>query len=87
MTVYVAVVHANVHRLVSVVKLATVLEDCTTEGQHSVMRLFLWVKELNAKDIHKEMFYVYGGKYLSLKEVHIWVEKFSQGRSNVADEA
>jgi hypothetical protein len=30
---------------------------------------------LNAKDIHKEMFPVYGGKCLSRKAVHNWVEK------------
>jgi hypothetical protein len=32
-------------------------------------------KGLNAKDVHKEMFRVYGGKYLSRKTVHNWVEK------------
>jgi transposase len=46
---------------------------------------FLWVKGLNAKDIHKEMFPVDGGKCLSGKAVHNWVDKFSQGRSKVAD--
>jgi hypothetical protein len=44
----------------------------------------LWAKGLNAKDIHKEIFPVYGGKF---KVVHNWVEKFSQKRSKVADEA
>jgi hypothetical protein len=43
----------------------------------------LWAKGLNAKDIHKEMFPVYGGKCLLRKAV----EKFSQGRSNVANYA
>jgi hypothetical protein len=33
------------------------------------------------------MFHVYGGKCLSRKVVHNWVEKFSQGRSKVADGA
>jgi hypothetical protein len=46
----------------------------------------LWAKGLNAKDIHKQMFPVYGGKCLSRKAVHNWVEKFSQGRSKVADD-
>jgi hypothetical protein len=41
-----------VQKLVSVVKMATVLES-TTEEQRSVERFFLWVKGLNAKDIHK----------------------------------
>jgi hypothetical protein len=44
--------------------MAAVLEVCTTEEQHSVVH-FLWAKGLNTKDIHKEMFSVYGGKCLS----------------------
>jgi hypothetical protein len=48
---------------------------------------FLRVKGLNAKDIHKEIFPVYGGKCLSRKVVDNWVEKFSQGLSKVADDA
>jgi hypothetical protein len=48
--------------------MATVLEECITEEQHSVLR-FLWTKALNAKDIHKEMFPVYDGKCLSRKAV------------------
>jgi hypothetical protein len=31
---------------------------------------FVWEKGLDAKDIHEEMFPVYGGKCLSRKEVH-----------------
>jgi hypothetical protein len=54
--------------------MATVLEECTTEEQRYVVR-FLWAKGLNAKDIHKEMFHVYGGKCLSSKTVHNRVEK------------
>jgi hypothetical protein len=46
---------------------------CTTEELH-----FLWTKVLNAKDIHKEMFPVYGGKCFSCKAVHSWVKKFSR---------
>jgi hypothetical protein len=41
--------------------MATVLDDFNTEEQRSVVRFFLWEKELNAKDIHKEMFPVYCG--------------------------
>jgi transposase len=40
-----------------------------------------------AKDIHKEIFPVYGGKCLSHKAVHNWLQKFSQERSKVADDA
>jgi hypothetical protein len=48
---------------------------------------FLWAKWLTAKDIHKGMFSVCGGKCLSRKAVHTWVEKLSQGRSKVVDDA
>jgi hypothetical protein len=40
-----------------------------------------------AKDIHKEMFPVYGGKCLLRKAFHSWVMKLSRGRSKVADDA
>jgi hypothetical protein len=66
MTVQVA--DAHVQRLVSVVKMATVLEVCTNEEQRSVVRL-MWEIGLNAKDNHKEIFPLYGGKYLSRKAV------------------
>jgi hypothetical protein len=59
--------------------MATVLEY-TTEEQRSVVR-FLWARGLNAKHVHKEMFPVYGGKCLSRKAVHNWVEKSSEGRT------
>jgi hypothetical protein len=65
--------------------MTTVLEECTTEEQRLVMH-FLWAKGHIVKDIHKEMFPVYGGKCLSLKTVHNWAEKFSPGRSKVADD-
>jgi hypothetical protein len=52
----------------------TVLEECTAQEQRSVVR-FLWAKGINAKDIHKGMFPVYGGKCLSRKADHKWVEK------------
>jgi hypothetical protein len=49
--------------------------------------IFLWVKGFNAKDIHKEIFPVSGGKCLLCKVAHNWVEKCSQGCSKVADDA
>jgi hypothetical protein len=49
--------------------MATVLEEYITEEQRSVVRFFLWAKKLNAKDSHKEMFPLYGGKFLSRKAV------------------
>jgi hypothetical protein len=53
-----------------------VIEECITEEQSYLLRLF-WAKGLNAKDIHKEMFPVYGGKCFSRKAVHNWVAKVS----------
>jgi transposase len=35
----------------------------------------------------EEVFPAYGGKCFSLNAVYNWVEKFSQGRSKVADDA
>jgi hypothetical protein len=46
---------------------------------------FLSAKGLNAKDVHKEKFPVYGGRCFSPKAFRSWTEKFSQGRSKVAD--
>jgi hypothetical protein len=48
---------------------------------------FLCTKGLITKDIHEEMFPVYGGKCLSRNAFHNWVETFFQGRSKVADDA
>jgi hypothetical protein len=48
---------------------------------------FLCARKLNANDIHKEMFPVYGGKCLSRTAVHNWVQNLSQGRSKIADDA
>jgi hypothetical protein len=53
-----------------------VLEECSTKEQRSVL-VFLWAKGLSAKNIHKEMFPVYGGKCLSHKPVHNWVANVS----------
>jgi hypothetical protein len=50
------------------------LKECATEEQRSVM-LFLWSKGLNEKDFYEEIFSVYGGKCLSHKAVHNWVER------------
>jgi hypothetical protein len=65
--------------------MTAVIEDYNTEEQRSVVH-FYEKKERNAKDIYKEMFLVYGGKCLSRKAVHNWVDKFSQG-PKVADDA
>jgi hypothetical protein len=76
MTDKVADADAHIQRLVFVVKMATVLEECTAEI--ALLCASLWEKGLNAKDLHKEVLPDYGGKRLSHKAVHNWVEKFSQ---------
>jgi hypothetical protein len=48
--------------------MATVLEVYITEEKRSLVSFFLLAKGLNVKDIHIEIFHVYGGKY-SRKEV------------------
>jgi hypothetical protein len=47
-----------------------------TEEQRSIVRILL-AKGLNANDIHKEIFTVYGGKCLSRKTVHNWMANVS----------
>jgi hypothetical protein len=76
MTVSVADTHDHIQELVSVVRMAALLGDCTTEGQCSVVH-FLWAKGLNAKDIHKEMFPVYAGKCSPRIAVHKLVANLS----------
>jgi hypothetical protein len=61
----------------------TMLEECTAKEKNSVVG-FLWEEGLSAKDIHKEMFPVYGRKCLSRKAVYNWVEKFSQAFENLS---
>jgi hypothetical protein len=52
--------------------MAPVLEECTTEDQHWIVR-FYGQKLLYAKDIHREMFYDYSGKCLSRNTVpRLW---------------
>jgi hypothetical protein len=60
----------RVQGLVSIVKLVAMLQEYTTEGQRSFVR-FLWAKGLNAKDIHKETFPVYGGRCLAPTDFHL----------------
>jgi hypothetical protein len=62
-----------------------VLEEYPSEEKRSVVRFFLLVEGLGEKYVHKEMFHVYGGKCLSRKAVHNWIEKLFYGRSKVAD--
>ena len=42
---------------------------------------FVGKKNMEAKDIHKEMVPMYGEHCLSRQAVHNWVQKFSEGRT------
>jgi hypothetical protein len=55
--------------------------------QKSGFLLCIFAKGFIATKIHREMFYVYGGKCLSRKAVYKLVEIFSQKRSQVAGDA
>jgi transposase len=64
--------------------MAIMHEECTTQVQHSDLRLFVSKKSQRGR-CPQEILSVYGGKCLSRKTVHNWEEKFSQRRSKVAD--
>jgi hypothetical protein len=77
---------AHVQRLVSILKNGDRDWGVYYRRAHpAVSFFFLWAKGLNTKDIHKDIFPVYGGKCLSPKAIHNCVENFSQERSKVAD--
>jgi hypothetical protein len=66
--------------------MATVLEECVTEDQRCMMVFSFWWKRTQCKAIHIKNIFCYGVKCLSHKAVHNWIEKFSEGLSNIADE-
>jgi hypothetical protein len=49
--------------------------------------IFCGLKDSLQAKFEKKIFPVYGGKCLSRKAIHNWVEKFSQGRWEVAEDA
>jgi hypothetical protein len=51
------------------------LSDHVVPTSRFLLVCFLWAKGLSEKDIHNEMFPVYGGKCLSCKTVHNFVQK------------
>ena len=65
--------------------MAAPLSTCTKIEQRGVVR-FLWAKNMEAKDIHKEMLPMYGEHCLSRQAVHNWVQKFSEWRTSIEDE-
>jgi hypothetical protein len=58
--------------------MTTVIEYTTGEQPSTVLCVIFVGKRLVAKNIHKEIFHVYGGKYLSRKAVHSWFEKLGK---------
>ena len=46
---------------------------------------FLWAKNMEAKDIHKEMLPMYGEHCLSRQAVHNWVQQFLEWRTSIKD--
>ena len=65
--------------------MATPLNTFTTIEQRGVVR-FLWEKDMATQDNHKKMLPMYGEHYLSRQAVHNWVQKFSEGRTNIEHE-
>ena len=65
--------------------MAAPLNTCTTIEQRGVVR-FLWEKNMEEKDIHKEMLPMYGEHCPSRQAIHNCVQKFSEGRTNIEDE-
>ena len=59
--------------------MAVPLSTCNKIEQRGDVR-FLWAKNMEAKDIHKEMLPMYGEHCLSSQAVHNWMQKFSEGR-------
>jgi hypothetical protein len=69
-------VHAHVQRMVSVVKLATVLEVVLPKSS-ILLCVFCGQTRLNAKNINNKMFPVHGVKCLSCEAVQNWVANIS----------
>jgi hypothetical protein len=83
-TVCVVDAYTHIRGLVSVVKMATMLEECTTEEQSQVVHFYGQKDSMQRIFINKYVLFMSCGKCLSHKVVHTRVEKFSLGRSKVA---
>ena len=66
--------------------MAALLDACTREEQHSVIR-FLGSEGVNPREIHRRMKMQYGDACLSLQQVYDWDRKFKSVLSSVADAA
>jgi hypothetical protein len=77
MIVQVADMRTHVQRPVSVVKMATVLEDCTTKEQRSAVPFFCGQKDSMQRLLIKKRFLLTGGSVCCVKRVHDWVANVS----------
>jgi hypothetical protein len=77
MTVYVADALEHVQKLVSVVKIVTVLEEHITEEQLSLVLFFFAQKDSIYRIFIKKFFLFTVGSVCRVKRVHNLVEKFS----------
>jgi hypothetical protein len=64
--------------------MAAPLNTYTTIEQRGIT-CFLWAKNMEAKDIHKEMLPMYDEYCLSRQAVSNWVQKFSEGWTSIED--
>ena len=61
------------------------LQDCTIEDQHGVVR-FLWAEGVKPVEIHRRMLAQYGQSTMSQRKVYEWVKRFKSGRTPVTDQ-
>jgi len=45
----------------------------------------VWVKGLNANEIHSEMRPVYSDECFTRPSIHVWCTKFARGRESIVD--
>jgi hypothetical protein len=87
MTVEVADPHAPVHRLISVVKIATLLEIVQPKSI-VLLCVFLWARGHNAKIIIKKKYFLFTvGSVCRVKRFTTGSKKFFEGRSKLEDDA
>jgi hypothetical protein len=77
MTVKVADAHAHVQRLLSVVKMTTVLEECITEEHSSVVRFFCGQKYSMQKIFIKKYFLLAVGSVCRVKRFTAGDKRFA----------
>ena len=61
-----------------IIKMAALLEICTSEEQHCVIR-FLRSEGVKPIEVHQRMKFQYGDACLSQQQVYEWSRKFANG--------